>query len=86
MNAEQFVNQTFGGMSPVGDPYLDRSLNLGGAWSSVFGNDPVDLTQEQSGNLLYGPIGLTTRTGATLFIYSELAGQTPPINLSLIHI
>ena len=82
MNAEQFVNQTFGGMSPVGDPYLDRSLNLGGAWSSVFGNDPVDLTQEQSGNLLYGPIGLTTRTGATLFIYGELAGQTPPINLA----
>ena len=82
MNAEQFVNQTFGGMSPVGDPYLERSLNLGGAWSSVFGNDPIDLTQEQSGNLLYGPIGLTTRTGATLFIYSELAGQTPPINLA----
>ena len=82
MNAEQFVNQTFGGMSPVGDPYLERSLNLGGAWSAVFGNAPVDLTQEQSGNLLYGPIGLTTRTGATLFIYGELAGQTPPINLA----
>ncbi len=82
MNAEQFVNQTFGGMSPVGDPYLERSLNLGGAWSAVYGNAPVDLTQEQSGNLLYGPIGLTTRTGATLFIYGELAGQTPPINLA----
>ena len=82
MNAEQFVNQTFGGMSPVGDPYLERSLNLGGAWSALYGNAPVDLTQEQSGNLLYGPIGLTTRTGATLFIYGELAGQTPPINLA----
>ena len=82
MNAEQFVNQTFGGMSPVGDPYLERSLNLGGAWSTLYGNAPVDLTQEQSGNLLYGPIGLTTRTGATLFIYGELAGQTPPINLA----
>ena len=32
MNAEQFVNQTFGGMSPVGDPYLTNSLNMGGAW------------------------------------------------------
>jgi len=82
MNAEQFVNQTFGGMSPVGDPYLERSLNLGGAWNALYGNAPVDLTQEQSGNLLYGPIGLTTRTGATLFIYGELAGQTPPINLA----
>lgn len=82
MNAAQFVNQTFGGMSPVGDPYLERSLNLGGAWNALYGNDPVDLTQEQSGNLLYGPIGLTTRTGATLFIYGELAGQTPPIDFA----
>ena len=82
MNAAQFVNQTFGGMSPVGDPYLERSLNLGGAWSVLYGNDPVDLTQEQSGNLLYGPLGITTRTGATLFIYGELAGKTPPIDFA----
>ena len=83
MNAEQFVNQTFGGMSPVGDPYLERSLNLGGAWSSLYGNDPVDLTQEQSGKILYDPmIGLTTRGGATLFIYGELAGMTPPIDFT----
>ena len=82
MNAAQFVNQTFGGMSPVGDPYLERSLNLGGAWSVLYGNDPVDLTQEQSGNLLYGPLGITTRNGATLFIYGELAGKTPPIDFA----
>jgi len=83
MNAEQFVNQTFGGMSPVGDPYLERSLNLGGAWSDVYGNDPVALTQEQSGKILYDPmIGLTTRGGATLFIYGELAGMTPPIDFT----
>ena len=24
MNAEQFVNQTFGAASPVGDPYLGK--------------------------------------------------------------
>ena len=39
MNAEQFVNQTFGAASPVGDPYLENSLNMGGAWSALFGND-----------------------------------------------
>ena len=82
MNAEQFVNQTFGGMSPVGDPYLERSLNLGGAWSALYGNDPVDLTQEQSGNLLYGPLGLTTDSGAAIFLYGELSGMTPPLNFS----
>ena len=82
MNAEQFVNQTFGGMSPVGDPYLERSLNLGGAWSALYGNEPVALTQEQSGNLLYGPLGLTTNTGAAIFLYGELSGMTPPLNFS----
>ena len=82
MNAEQFVNQTFGGMSPVGDPYLERSLNLGGAWSELYGNDPVALSQAQSGNLLYGPLGLTTDSGAAIFLYGELSGFTPPLNFS----
>ena len=82
MNAEQFVNQTFGGASPVGDPYLENSLNMGGAWSALFGNDPVDLTQEQSGNLLYGQLGLTTDNGAAIFLYGELSGQTPPIDFA----
>ena len=82
MNAEQFVNQTFGAASPVGDPYLENSLNMGGAWSALFGNEPVDLTQEQSANVLYGPLGLTTQTGASIFLYGELSGMTPPLNFS----
>ena len=82
MNAEQFVNQTFGAASPVGDPYLENSLNMGGAWSALFGNEPVDLTQEQSANILYGPLGLTTQTGASIFLYGELSGMTPPLNFS----
>ena len=82
MNAEQFVNQTFGAASPVGDPYLENSLNMGGAWSALFGNEPVDLTQAQSANILYGPLGLTTQTGASIFLYGELSGMTPPLNFS----
>jgi len=86
MSAEQFVNQTFGGMSPVGDPYLTNSLNMGGAWGSgmIPGHadaTPVSITQAQAGNMLYGPLGLTTSTGATLFLYGELSGMTPPVNL-----
>ena len=60
----------------------ERSLNLGGAWSALYGNAPVDPDAEQSGNALYGPLGLTTRTGASIFIYGELAGQTPPIDFA----
>ena len=87
MNAEQFANQTFGGMSPVGDPYLTNSLNMGGAWGTALvpgseGAPAVDLSQAQSGNALYGPLGLTTSTGATLFLYGELSGMTPPIDFA----
>ncbi|MBT60567.1 MAG: hypothetical protein CMA63_03310 [Euryarchaeota archaeon] len=84
MNAAQFVNQTFGGMSPVGDPYLSNSLNMGGAWGTMFapGSDPVALTQSQSANVLYGPLGITTQTGATMFMYGELSGMTPPIDVT----
>ena len=65
MSAEQFANQTFGGMSPVGDPYLTNSLNMGGAWGTALvpgseGAPAVALSQAQSGNALYGPLGLTT--------------------------
>ena len=86
MNAEQFVNQTFGGMSPVGDPYLSNSLNMGGAWGAgmIPGNadaTPVSINQTQAAEILYGPLGITTSTGATLFMYGELSGMTPPVNL-----
>ena len=87
MSAEQFANQTFGGMSPVGDPYLTNSLNMGGAWGTALvpgsaGAPAVALTQAQSGNVLYGPFGLTTTAGATLFLYGELSGMTLPIDFT----
>lgn len=81
LTASGFVNATFGNVNPIDGSYLDYSLNMGGLWE-YFGNDPVAITPEQSGNILYGPLGLTTSTGATLFIYSEMAGQTPPINFT----
>ena len=86
MNAEQFVNQTFGGMSPVGAPYLTNSLNMGGAWGDgmIPGHAnavPVSINQSQAANILYGPLGITTQAGATLFMYGELSGMTPPVNL-----
>ena len=84
MTAEQFVNVSFGAEDPVNGGYLANSLNMGGAWSAVFapGSPAVDLTAEQSGNILYGPLGLTGATGATLFLYGELTGMTPPLNLA----
>ena len=84
MTAEQFVNASFGAEDPVNGGYLANSLNMGGAWSAVFapGSPAVDITAEQSGNILYGPLGLTGATGATLFLYGELTGMTPPVDLA----
>ena len=84
MTAEQFVNVTFGAEDPVNGGYLSNSLNMGGAWSAVFspGSPAVDITAEQSANILYGPLGLTGSTGATLFLFGELTGMTPPVDLA----
>ena len=87
MTAEQFVNVTFGDADPVNGGYLDNSLNLGGAWGSALipaseGAPSIALDAAVSGNILYGPLGLTTATGATIFLYGELTGMTPPIDFT----
>ena len=82
INAGQFVNVTFGDEDPINGGHLDRSLNLGGMWNTMYGLPAVELTPEQSAKVLYGPLGLTTRTGATLFLYGEFSGQTPPVDLT----
>jgi hypothetical protein len=82
LNAGQFVNRSFGDEDPINGGYLDLSLNLGGNWQSLYASPAVSLTPEQSAKVLYGPLGLTTRTGATLFLFGELSGQTPPVNLA----
>ena len=87
MTAEQFVNVTFGDADPVNGGYLDNSLNLGGAWGTALipaseGAPSIALDAAVSGNILYGPLGLTTATGATIFLYGELTGMTPPIDFA----
>ena len=60
---------------------------MGGAWGVLgasAGAPPVSVAPEVAGNLLYGPLGITTRTGSGLFLYGELFGQTPPIDLVLL--
>lgn len=88
INAEQFVNRTLGGLDPINGGYLTFSLNLGGAWGTALaptspqGAGYVSLSPELAGNMLYGPLGVATRNGATLFMHGELMGETPPINFS----
>ena len=87
ITAEEFVNVTLGGEDPLNGGYLSYSLNLGGIWGTAFlptspqGAPPVSVDPATAGNLLYGPLGITTSTGAGLFMYGEFYGQTPPVNL-----
>ncbi len=86
ITAEEFVNVTLGGQDPINGGYLTYSLNLGGAWGTALmptspQGTPVSVDAATAGNLLYGPLGITTSTGAGLFLYGELFGQTPPIDL-----
>ena len=87
MTAEQFVNVTFGDADPINGGYLERSLNLGGAWGTALipaseGAPSIALDAAVSGNILYGPLGLTTSEGAGFFLFGELMGVTPPLNMS----
>ena len=87
MTAEEFVNVSFGAADPVNGGYLDNSINLGGAWGTALipaseGAPSIDLAAAVSGNVLYGPLGLTTATGATIFLFGELTGMTPPIDFT----
>ena len=78
LNAGQFVNSSFGNENPIFGGYLKYSLNQGGDWSSENSLSAISLTPEQSSNILYGPLGLTTSSGAMLFLYGELSGKVPP--------
>ena len=87
MTASLFVNTSFGAEDPLNGGYLDNSLNLGGAWGTAIiaaseGAPSIALDAAVSGNVLYGPLGLTTATGATVFLFGELTGMTPPIDFT----
>ncbi len=85
LSAEQFVNISFGAEDPVNGGYLANSLNMDGMWGTppfMAAAPAVELSEAQSGNVLYGGLGLTTSTGATVFLYGELTGMTPPINFT----
>ena len=84
MTASLFVNTSFGAEDPLNGGYLSTSLNIGleggqSLWEAL-GRDAIELDPALSGHILYSEtFGLTTQSGAVLFLYGELSGQTPPI-------
>ena len=91
MTASEFVNQSFGSTNPIDSTdeepaYMALSLNMNGEWGSgTFGfseGAPVNLTQNQSANVLFGEYGIATADGAGMFLYGELSGSSIPINFT----
>ena len=78
INAKQFVNTTFGAGDPISGGYLQYSMNRGGDWGILNLLPAINLTAEQSAEILYGPLGLTTTAGAAQFLYGELSGKSVP--------
>jgi hypothetical protein len=82
MNASLFVSTSFGAANPLDGTYLANSLNIGqdgmSTWE-LLGRDAINLDPAVSENMLYGDLGLATQSGAVMFLYGELAGETPPI-------
>tara|TARA_B110001452_G_C15236345_1_gene428038 strand:+ start:432 stop:3353 length:2922 start_codon:yes stop_codon:yes gene_type:complete len=91
ITASQFVNQSFGSTNPIDSTdeepaYMELSLNQNGEWGSgTYGFPeglPVNLTQNESANVLYGEYGIATADGAGVFLYGELSGKSIPINFT----
>ena len=53
-----------------------------GATTNLSSRNSVSVDAATAGNMLYGSLGVATTTGATLFLYGELTGMTPPIDFA----
>ena len=87
MTASRFANISFGDVDPINSEYLQSGINLGemsgiSLFSMMNGGVAASINESVSGNVLYGPLGITTQSGAVLFQYGELSGYTPPIDFT----
>ena len=67
----------FGAENPVEGGYELASLNLGGIWG--VSHPAVNLTMQQSENILFGPLAITG-DAAVMFMYGEISGHTVPMD------
>ena len=80
LTASRFVNISFGDVDPINSEYLASGVNLGEDYLTLTGGTAATINESASGNVLYGPLGITTQSGAVLFQYGELSGFTPPMS------
>ncbi len=95
LNSSSFIATAFVNEDPLNGGFLTASLNVGGIWGSgvfdwkeeTIGFKPfnVALTAEQGHNILNGPLGITGEA-ATMFLYGEITGETPPFDMETLEL
>ena len=82
LNAEGFVNASFGGPDPLQGNHISVGVNLGGLYASQNQGYYASFNSSVAADILYGPLGLATQNGAVLFQYGALSGYTPPVDFA----
>ncbi len=87
LNSSSFVGTVFGNEDPLNGGFLAASLNVAGMWGVAIAPKAttVSLTAEQGHNILYGPLGITG-AAATVFLYGETTGETPPFDMETLEL
>ena len=89
IDADQWFWEAFGSIDPINHEYIALGLNVGseelGAplWSTVYGNELIDLEPEVTASLFSGPNRITGDF-ARDFLYGEIMGYSVPMDENFI--
>ena len=83
MNADEWFWEAFGSIDPINHEYITLGLNvgtdLGPLWSTVYGNELIDLEPDVTAGLFEGPHSIIG-SFAQDFLYGEIMGYSVPMD------
>ena len=83
MNADEWFWEAFGSIDPINHEYITLGLNVGTAlgplWSTVYGNELIDLDPAVTAGLFNGPHSIIGDF-AQDFLYGEIMGYSVPMD------
>ncbi len=89
MNADEWFLEAFGSIDPINHEYITLSLNvgteIGPLWSTVYGNELIDLDPEVTAGLFTGTHSIIGDF-AQDFLYGEIMGYSVPMDENFIPI
>ena len=89
IDADEWFWEAFGSVDPINQEYIALGLNVGSAefgaplWSTVYGNELIDLEPGVTAGLFSGPHSITGDF-AMDFLYGEIMGYSVPMDENFI--